>query len=105
MRWKSHTGSVGRPGSAPVRIPDAARRLVVTSLLGAGMLMHCGVFVRDGELVAGAWGRRSCPDVAGGSRATIPGVGEHAKEVLRELGFDDKRVEELLATEVARQAD
>ncbi|AHH20929.1 CoA-transferase family III protein [Nocardia nova SH22a] len=26
---------------------------VVTSLLGAGMLMHCGVFVRDGELVSG----------------------------------------------------
>ncbi|OBA44185.1 carnitine dehydratase [Nocardia sp. 852002-20019_SCH5090214] len=58
-----------------------------------------GYFEQIGPLL------RTGPDVTGGPRLMIPGVGEHTAEVLRELGFDDSQVDELLATKVARQMD
>lgn len=58
-----------------------------------------GYFEQIGPLL------RTGPDVTGGPRLMIPGVGEHTTEVLRELGFDEVKVDELLATKVARQLE
>ncbi|MBF4996452.1 CoA transferase [Nocardia sp. BSTN01] len=58
-----------------------------------------GYFEQIGPLL------RTGPEVIGGPRLMIPGVGEHTAEVLGELGFDDAQVDELLATKVARQMD
>ncbi|MEV5650589.1 CoA transferase [Nocardia sp. NPDC052254] len=58
-----------------------------------------GYFEQIGPLL------RSGPDVTGGPRLMIPGVGEHTTEVLLELGFDESRVDELIATKVVRQLE
>ena len=58
-----------------------------------------GYFEQIGPLL------RTGPDVTGGPRPMIPGVGEHTTEVLRELGFGDEKVDELLTTKVARQLE
>jgi crotonobetainyl-CoA:carnitine CoA-transferase CaiB-like acyl-CoA transferase len=57
------------------------------------------------------WGRfeqigpllRSGPTAGDGPRLVLPGVGEHTRELLAELGFDAGEVGALLAADVARQ--
>jgi crotonobetainyl-CoA:carnitine CoA-transferase CaiB-like acyl-CoA transferase len=57
------------------------------------------------------WGRfeqigpllRSGPTPGGGPPLVLPGVGEHSRKVLGELGFGEDEVDALLAAKVARQ--
>ncbi|MBO0854190.1 MAG: CoA transferase [Nocardia sp.] len=58
-----------------------------------------GYFEQIGPLI------RTGPDVIGGPRLMIPRVGEQSEEILRELGFDDTQVDELITTKVVRQLD
>jgi crotonobetainyl-CoA:carnitine CoA-transferase CaiB-like acyl-CoA transferase len=46
---------------------------------------------------------RRGPEVEGGPRMMLPGIGEHTVEVLGELGFDDEAISALIDDGVARQ--
>ena len=57
-----------------------------------------GRFEQVGPLLRCGPGASSGPRILG-----LPGIGEHSVEVLRELGFDQDRIESLLGAKVARQ--
>jgi crotonobetainyl-CoA:carnitine CoA-transferase CaiB-like acyl-CoA transferase len=46
---------------------------------------------------------RRGPEAGDGPRMMLPGIGEHTVEVLRELGFDDQSINQLIDDGVARQ--
>jgi crotonobetainyl-CoA:carnitine CoA-transferase CaiB-like acyl-CoA transferase len=46
---------------------------------------------------------RRGPEVDGGPRGMVPRIGEHTRQVLVELGFDDEKIGELIDAGVARQ--
>ena len=58
-----------------------------------------GHFEQIGPLLRGG------PDVGGGPRLMLPGVGAHTAEVLAELGFSGAEIDALLAAKVARQPE
>jgi crotonobetainyl-CoA:carnitine CoA-transferase CaiB-like acyl-CoA transferase len=104
--WVAATGILA---GLYARAVDGEGRRVVTSLLGAGMLTHSGVFVRDGALVRGpsldAKQTGYGPGPAEGPKLMLPRVGEHTVEVLTELGLPSEETEAILAAKAARRLD